>query len=97
MRWVAYTLVLLASLPVGLLHAQRERSLDKGRETVAQLERDIKALTREYEDGKAWAAALRTDPAAIESVARDKMGYVREGEWVFRIESEQTAKAEVQK
>jgi cell division protein FtsB len=43
----------------------------------AQLEREIQALTQETE-------VLRNDARAIERLARDELGMVREGEIVFQ-------------
>lgn len=47
------------------------------REQNARLEREARALERDVE-------ALRTDPHAIERIARDEFGMVREGELVFQ-------------
>ena len=46
-------------------------------EVNARLEAEVRALEREVD-------ALRTDPEAIERVARDELGMIREGELVFQ-------------
>ncbi len=47
------------------------------RESNDRLEREGRALERQVD-------ALRSDPAAIERIARDELGMVREGELIFQ-------------
>ena len=63
----------------GILHlmAQRERA-----EVLA---RELASLRDENERLAADIAALRTDPAAIERIAREELGFARPGETVFLI------------
>lgn len=63
----------------GILHlmAQRERAL--------VLAREIEALRGENARLAGDIAALRTDPAAIERIAREELGLARPGETVFLI------------
>jgi cell division protein FtsB len=63
----------------GILHlmAQRERA--------AVLARELDALRDENERLAADIAALRADPAAIERIAREELGYAKPGETVFLI------------
>lgn len=42
-----------------------------------RLEREVRSLTHEVE-------ALRTDPSAVERIARDELGMVRDGELIFQ-------------
>ena len=51
--------------------------LGEVKEANARLEAEVRALAREVE-------GLRNDPAAIERVARDELGMIREGELVFQ-------------
>ena len=63
----------------GILHlvAQRERAV--------VLARELDSLRAENERLAADIAALRTDPAAIERIAREELGLARPGETVFLI------------
>ena len=47
----------------------------------ARTAREVRALSRHVE-------ALKTDPSALERVARDELGMVREGEIVFQFSGE---------
>ena len=63
----------------GILHlmAQRERAV--------VLARELDTLRDENERLARDIAALRSDPAAIERIAREELGYARPGETVFLI------------
>ena len=63
----------------GILHlmAQRERA--------AALARELEGLEAENARLAADIAALRSDPAAVERIAREELGLARPGETVFLI------------
>ena len=66
----------------GLPRYERLRSeLEQVQERNGELERRARRLTRDVE-------RLRSDPDAIEAVARDELGMVRDGELVFQFPSE---------
>lgn len=74
----------IVAVPLRILDEQglpRYRLLEQElREVDAQnqrLEREVRDLTRDVE-------ALRSDPAAIERIARDELGMVRDEELVFQ-------------
>jgi len=74
----------IVAVPLRILDEQglpRYRAL-KGelREVEAQNER----LRREVRDLDRQVDALRSDPAAIERIARDELGMVRDGELIFQ-------------
>ena len=54
-----------------------ETQLERVRAENERIEREVHALHRTVD-------ALRTDPHALERVARDELGMLREGELVFR-------------
>ncbi len=62
----------------GLLHLRRLRG------EVETLHRDVQALEVENERLSRDIAELRSDPAAIERIAREELGLVRPGERVLR-------------
>ena len=65
--------------------AAGDRSLPallRAREQVSALSREIAALRTENARLKVRAEALRSDPSAIEAVARQTLGFARAGEIV---------------
>ena len=75
-------IVLLANASIGErgLMATRSASVQ-----ADQLESDIGYLRRENQRLRELASRLRTDPTAIEEVARGDLGYLRRGEIVVII------------
>ena len=53
---------------------------------LARLRQKVEAQRQENARLREEAAGLREDPRAIERVARDELGWVREGEIVFQFE-----------
>lgn len=81
---VALLLLAVVSVPVRIFSADglpRYRALSAKHEEIRRenerLRREVRSLRREV-------AALRTSPRAIERIARDELGMVREGELVFQ-------------
>ena len=80
----ALLVLAIVAVPLRILDAQglpRYRALSTELSEVknhnARLRREVRDLEREVR-------ALRTDPAAIERIARDELGMVRPGEMVFQ-------------
>ncbi|MGF1449447.1 MAG: septum formation initiator family protein [Opitutales bacterium] len=65
-----------------LQKGQREVAFQREREAALSLE--IRALQARIERQRAFAERLETDDALAERVLRDRLGYVREGDTVFR-------------
>jgi cell division protein FtsB len=51
----------------------------------AQAEAQLAELRQEIEALRARADSLETDPAALERIAREKFGMIREGEILYRL------------
>jgi cell division protein FtsB len=62
----------------GILHLRRLRT------EVHTLHRDVQALEAENDRLSRAIVELRTDPAAVERIAREELGLVRPGERVLR-------------
>ncbi len=62
----------------GILHLRRLRT------EVEALHRDVQALEAENERLSRGIVELRSDPAAVERIAREELGLVRPGERVLR-------------
>jgi cell division protein FtsB len=50
---------------------------------IEQLQQEVKVLQKETDARNQEIIKLRSDPATVEKVAREDLGYVRQGEWVF--------------
>lgn len=83
---VLLLVVAIVVVPLRMLDAQgmpRYRALSAElkdvREANARLEREVRELERDVK-------ALREDPLALERIARDELGMVREGEILFQFQ-----------
>ncbi len=56
-------------------------------EEIRQLEREVSTLRAQTEKLTGTIDKLRNDPAYIEKLAREDLGYVREGETVLKFPS----------
>jgi cell division protein FtsB len=85
--WLLPLALLVATgvlVPVRMLDAQglpRYRALSV---ELREVERDNERLAREVADLSREVDALKADPAAIERIARDELGMVRDQEVVFQ-------------
>ena len=75
---ILITAIFLAS-DVGLYHLWRSQAKMK------DLETEIETLTAENADLRANVEELRTNPFMIEKIARERYGYLKPGDRVFRI------------
>jgi cell division protein FtsB len=77
-------LLAIVMVPLRILDAQglpRYRAL---RTEIAEVRNANARVRREVRDLEREVRALRTDPAAMERIARDELGMVRRGELVFQ-------------
>lgn len=66
----------------------QRRELAEMERRLAEIRQDEVRLRAERDDFRAEHQALREDSAFLETQARDRLGYFREGERVLRIEEE---------
>ena len=74
----------IVSVPLAILDEQglpRYRAL---KSELAEVRRVNERMRRDVEDLQREVAALRSDPEAIERIARDELGMVREDEILFQ-------------
>lgn len=76
---------LLAALLFGEMGLPRYLSM---RDHAAQLDREILSLRQENGGLRGDIARLQHDPAKIEQLARERLGYVRKGETVYQLSPE---------
>jgi cell division protein FtsB len=74
----AVSVPIMVFSPTGL---ERLRAL---REERGRADEDVRKLSREIERLRAEVRRMKEDPAAVERVARDDMGLVRQTEIVFQ-------------
>ncbi|MBM4121860.1 MAG: septum formation initiator family protein [Nitrospira sp.] len=60
------------------------------RDHAKQLEREIQAIERGNTELRTEIGRLQQDPARIEEVARERLGFVRKGETVYQVVEEQS-------
>jgi cell division protein FtsB len=53
----------------------------------AEIQKEIQQLNRENQQLQNRVQSLKSDPAAIERIAREDMGLARPGEYIFKIQS----------
>ena len=85
-RWLPVGVLVLAVIgaPVLILSPQglpRLRGLEK---ELADVEDENASMRREIEELRGKVARLRDDPAAVERIARDDLGLLRQTEVVFQ-------------
>ena len=82
---------LLVALFVGEMGLPRYLSM---RNHAGQLEHELSALRRENASLQGDIARLQHDPAKIEQLARERLGYVRKGETVYQFSPDPAKKQE---
>ncbi|AKT40938.1 FtsB family cell division protein [Chondromyces crocatus] len=81
---VAMLVVAVVGAPVMIFAPQglpRLRSLER---ELSQVEEENAELSRDIEALRGRVARLRDDPAAVERIARDNLGLIRQNEVVFQ-------------
>ena len=93
-------LLLLAGLVAGAILVGSlifdERGLPKYlemRKRADRLESEIRDLAKQNADQRADIARLQRDPARIEALARERLGFVRKGETVYQIVEDSSGSA----
>ena len=86
-RAVRYALgaLLLLVFMNGIFGDNGYLAMRRARADTDKLRKEIQQLNEENQHLAGDVRALKTDPAAVERVAREDMGLAREGELVFRL------------
>jgi cell division protein FtsB len=87
LAWLLPFGVLVLAIVAVPLHLLDDHGLPRYQvlaQELAQIEAENERVEREVMDLSRDVEALRKDPLAIERIARDDMGMVREGELVFQ-------------
>jgi cell division protein FtsB len=81
----------LAYLPYRLLDGTGVSDAPRLRAQLAETLEDTETLRRENAQFRRDCEALRSDPSAIEDIARDEMGMVHDNELIILVESAREA------
>jgi cell division protein FtsB len=79
--------VALISVPVMMVSPSGLRRLSSLREERAHADTEISRLAQEIRQLRAEVQRVKSDPAAVERVARDELGLVRQTELVFQFKN----------
>jgi cell division protein FtsB len=60
-------------------------AMRKSQKEARQVQQEITSLDQENQKLEENVRALRSDPAAIERIAREEMGLARPGEYIFKL------------
>jgi len=60
-------------------------AMRRSQKNAAQIQREINQTDQENQQLQDRVKALKSDPAAIERIAREEMGLARPGEYIFKI------------
>ena len=83
-RLVAGGLVLVVAASLAVYGGSGVLRVRAMQQEIQQLERELATLRAQTEKLSATIDKLRHDPAYIEKLAREDLGYVREGETVLK-------------
>lgn len=60
-------------------------AMRRSQKQAADIEKKIEQLNAENAQLEARVKALKTDPEAIEKIAREEMGLAKQGEYIFKV------------
>lgn len=60
-------------------------AMRRSQQQAADIEKKIEQLNAENQQLEAKVKALKTDPEAIEKIAREEMGLAKQGEYIFKV------------
>jgi len=81
---VAILVVAVVAVPVMMFSPAGLNRLTSLREERARTDTEISRLSQQISDLRAEVKRIKEDPAAVERVARDELGLVRQTEVVFQ-------------
>jgi cell division protein FtsB len=81
---IGLLLVALVGAPLMIFSQGGMPRLESVNKQLSSVEHDNVELTREIQLLRARVARLRDDPAAVEQLARDELGLIRQSEVVFQ-------------
>jgi len=83
---ILFLIFLAAVILVAVWYAPLFQQNERMRKEILRLDNEINSEEEAGRQLKASTDALRTDPKAVERLAREKLGYAKPGETVVRFE-----------
>lgn len=80
-----FTLLLMLFFTMAMIRTYREYAHFQEREQ--RITRELAQVRNEFARREAYLDRLLNDPEFLERVARERLGYARPDEWVFRFEN----------
>jgi cell division protein FtsB len=68
-------------------------AMRRSQKQAADIEKKIEQLNQQNAQLEAKVKALKTDPEAIEKIAREEMGLAKQGEYIFKVAPQTTQAA----
>jgi cell division protein FtsB len=87
-RLAGGAVVVLIALGLALYGSSSLVRLLQMRAEMEAMEKDVATLRQQTEQLSATVQRLRTDPSFVEKLAREDLGFVREGETVLKFPSQ---------
>ncbi|MBC2604102.1 septum formation initiator family protein [Puniceicoccus vermicola] len=85
-RWILLGAIATLLVVFAVVGHQNLKEYGQFREKEMQLSERIDTEKAEYERQRKYYRKLMNDPAFLEAVVRDRLGYARDGEIIFRFE-----------
>lgn len=85
-RWILLGAIATLVVVFAVIGHQNFKEFGQFREREIQLGERIASEKAEYERQRKYYHKLMNDPEFLEAVVRERLGYVREGEIIFRFE-----------
>jgi cell division protein FtsB len=60
-------------------------AMRRSEQQASDIQKQINQLNQENEELQSRVKALKTDPSAVEHIAREEMGLARPGEYIFKV------------
>lgn len=83
-RWVLLVAIVSLMVVFAVVGRQNFKEYGQFREKEIQLSERIDSEKAEYERQRKYYRKLMNDPEFLEAVVRERLGYAREGEIIFR-------------
>ena len=87
-RWKGFVFPVLVAVAFYVAVAGGEHSLMDARRARAELagrQTDLRAVRQEIDSMRAWIDSLRHHDGALERLARERYGFIRDGEYLYRV------------
>lgn len=91
-----FVLVLFALLVNDVLGAHGLIAMRKTQKDIEQVQKQIDVLNQENQSLSGQVSSLKTDPKAIERIAREEMGLAKPGEIIYKLPRETAKPADPQ-